>query len=537
MQGEPCGIIYTIRGNRDGMLFACRPISSGRTFKPREGQAMSLTRRLLIGSSLAASVVSMTHAAEPVLRIGLSTSLNTLDPLMTSIGDEYVFDNIAFNGLTRMREDLTVEPDLAESWTFTEDLKHWTFRLRRGVKFHNGEEMVADDVVAMFRRLSDPKVAAPARSQYDMIDSVSAPDAATVVFELKVPYSGLADVMTDRQVKITPRSAVAQMATKPIGTGPFKFVSYVPGDRVVLARNPDYFEGGLPKVAGVELRIIPEISVRIAALQAGDIDVLWDLPLEQVKDVGAHANLRAESIPTASWDGAVMNNLVPPFNNLKVRQAFHVGVDKRDLVELTLFGQGLPTVSPIPPTHPFYAKDLVIPPADPVMAKQMLAEAGHPEGIKMPMIVPIGRPLRERLGVSLQQLLKPAGFDLQIQRVPYSSFPAEVSGKAPLYIDGFFARPTIDTSTFPFLHTGASWNEQLWHYTNADVDKALETARTSGDVTVQKNSYIAMQKVLAEIPPGMFAYVSNFACAFRGNVGGVHTHPMRWFDLRHATLS
>ena len=124
---------------------------------------MSLTRRLLIGSSLAASVVSVTHAAEPVLRIGLSTSLNTLDPLMTSIGDEYVFDNIAFNGLTRMREDLTVEPDLAESWTFTEDLKHWTFRLRRGVKFHNGEEMVADDVVAMFRRLSDPKVAAPAR--------------------------------------------------------------------------------------------------------------------------------------------------------------------------------------------------------------------------------------------------------------------------------------------------------------------------------------------------------------------------------------
>ncbi len=498
---------------------------------------MSLTRRLLIGSSLAASMISRARAADGVMRIGISTSLTTLDPLMTSTGDEYIFDNICFNGLTRMREDLVVEPDLAESWSFTEDLKRWTFKLRRGVKFHNGDEMVADDVVAMFRRLLDPKVVAPARSQYDMVDTVSAPDSATVVFELKVPYSGLADVMTDRQVKITPRSAVAQMATQPIGTGAFKFVSHTPGDRVVMTRNPDYFDAGLPKIAGAELRIIPEISVRIAALQAGDIDILWDLPLEQVKDFGKQSGLRAESIPTASWDGAVMNNLNPPFNNLKVRQAFHLGVDKRDLVELTLFGQGLPTLSPIPPTHPFYAKDVVIPAADPVAARKMLAEAGHPDGIKMPMIVPIGRPLRERLGVSLQQLLKPAGFDLQIQRVPYSSFAAEVSGKAPLYIDGFFARPTVDTSTFPFLHTGASWNEQLWHYSNPDVDKALETARTSGDVNVQKASYIAMQKAMAAVPPGMFAYVSNFACAFRGNVGGVHTHPMRWFDLRNATLS
>jgi peptide/nickel transport system substrate-binding protein len=498
---------------------------------------MSLTRRLLIGSSLAATTLRPARAAPGVLRIGISTSLSGLDPLMTTTGDEYIFDNIAFNGLTRMREDLVVEPDLAESWTFSDDLKRWTFKLRRGVKFHNGEEMTADDVVAMFRRMLDPATAAPSRSQYDMVAAVSSPDPATVVFDLKVPYGGLADIMSDRQVKITPRSAVAQMATKPIGTGPFKFVSYTPGDRVVLTRNPDYFEPGLPKVDGVELRIIPEISVRIAALQAGDIDVLWDLPLEQVKNVGKQPGLRADSIPTASWDGVVLHNKLPPFDNLKVRQAFHRGVDKADLVELTLFGQGLPTISPIPPTHPFYAKDVVIPPADPAAAKRMLAEAGHPDGIKITMIVPIGRPLRERLGVSLQQLLKPAGFDLQLQRVPYSSYTAEVSGKVPIYVDGFFARPTVDTSTFPFLHTGASWNEQLWHYSNPDVDKALEAGRTSGDVAVQKASYIAMQTALAAVPAGMFAYVANFACGFRSSVGGVKTHPMRWFDLRLATLS
>lgn len=343
---------------------------------------MSLTRRLLIGASLAASALRPARAAPGVLHIGISTSLNRLDPMITTLGDEYIVDNLVFNGLTRMREDLSIEPDLAESWSSTEDLKRWTFHLRRGVKFHNGDEMVADDVVAIFKRLLDPKTAAPARSQTDMIATVSAPDPATVVFDLKLPYSGLADIMSDPQVKITPRKYLAQMATKPIGTGPFKFVSYTPGDRVVLTRNPAYFEPGLPKLDGVELRIIPEMSVRIAALQAGDIDVLWDLPLDQVKDVGSRSGLRAESVPTASWDGAVLNNAIPPFNDVKVRQAFHRGVDKKDPIELVLFDQGLPTISPIPPTHPFYAKDVVIPPHASRGRPSRLAPPGllHPFG-------------------------------------------------------------------------------------------------------------------------------------------------------------
>lgn len=498
---------------------------------------MSLTRRSLIAASLAATTIGTARAAPGVLRIGISTSLNGLDPLMTTTGDEYIFDNICFNGLTRRREDLVVEPDLAESWTYSDDLKKWMFKLKRGVKFHDGSVMEAADVAAVFTRMLDPKTVSPARSQNDMIDTVVATDPATVVFNLKVPYGGLADILTDRQVKITPRSAAATMKTKPIGTGPFKFVSYTPGDRVVMERFTDYYEPGLPKVAGVELRIIPEISVRVAALQAGDIDILWDLPLEQVKDISAQSGLRAESVPTASWDGVVLHNGLAPFNDVRVRQAFHLAVSKQDLVDAVLFGQGVPTISPISPTDPFYAKDVVIPPPDPAAARKLLAEAGHPDGIKITMITPIGRPLRERLGVTLQQLMKPAGFDFQIQRVPYSSYTAEVSGKVPIYIDGFFARPTIDTSTYPFLHTNASWNNQLWHYSNPEVDKALETGRTSGDAATQKAAYIAMQKALVADPAGFFAYVTNFACAYRSNVGGVHTHPMRWFDLRHATLS
>jgi peptide/nickel transport system substrate-binding protein len=499
---------------------------------------MPISRRTLIGSSLAATAVSSlvpARAAGNVLRIGIGSSLSTLDPMMTTIGDEYIYDNLAFNGLTRMTEELTVQPDLAESWTQSADLKEWTFKLRRGVKFHDGSELVAEDVVAFFKRMLDPANSAPTRSQYEMVEGISAPDATTVVFKLNIPYGGFADILTDRQAKITPRGAAAQMATKPIGTGPFKVMSYTAGDRLVLAANADYFEGA-PKLAGVELRIIPEMSVKIAALQAGDIDIVWDLPLDQVKTLSTNSALRVDSVPTSSWDGAIMNNLIPPFNDKRVRQAFHLAVDKKDVVELTLFGQGVETISPIAPSHPFYAKDVAIPKSDPVAAKKLLAEAGFAGGVKVPIIVPVGRPVRERLGVTLQQLTKAAGFDLQVQRVPYSSFNADVSGKAPLYIDGFFSRPTIDTSLFPFLRSKGSWNERLWHYADDAVDKALDAARLSADPAVQKKNYIDMQAALVANPASFFAYSMNYACAYRKGVANVKTHPMRWFDLRTATM-
>lgn len=498
---------------------------------------MPLKRRALLASALASAAPSIVRAAPAVLRIGISTSFNTLDPMKTTLGDEYIYDNLVFNGLTRMREDLSVEPDLAERWSYSEDLKRWTFTLRRGVLFHNGHEMVADDVVAFFKRLRDPANAAPSRSNYEMIADMSAPDPYTVVFELSYPYGGFADILSDRQVKIIPRDAYADMATKPIGTGPFMFQSYTPGDRVVLVKNPHYFEAGLPKIDGVELRIIPEMSVRIAALQAGDIDILWELPLEQVKPLGGAANLWVESVPTATWDGAIMNNTTAPFNDVRVRLAFQMAIDRRDVVELTLFGQGAPTHSPIPATHAFFAKDIPFNDADVAGARKLLAAAGYPSGIKVPLIVPTGRPIRERLGVTLQQLAAPAGFDLQVQRVPYSTYTAEVSGKAPIYTDGFFARPTIDTSTYPFLHSKGSWNANLWHYNNAAVDQALDAARRAGDTATQKTQYIAMQHAMHDDPPGLFAYTMNFACAYRKSVAGVKTHPMRWFDLRNATLT
>lgn len=501
---------------------------------------MPLTRRDLGAAALAAPfVLSATARAQGgggTLRIALGANLRALDPAKTTTGEEYIYDNLVFNGLTRMREDLVVEPELAERWSFSEDLRTWTFALRRGVKFHNGREMTARDVIATYERILDPATAAAPRSNYTMIERMDAPDPYTVIFHLSFPYGGFADILTDRQVKIVPHDLVDQLATAPVGTGPFMFRSYTPGDRLVLARFPDYFESGQPRFEQVELRIIPEMSVRLAALQAGDMEVVWDIPPEQVKPLGENRALRVESVATGSWDAAIMNNAIPPFNDPRVRRAFHIGVDKRDVVELVLFGEGAPTHSPIPPNHPFFAADIPLNRADPAAARRLLAEAGHRSGVRVPLVVPVGRPVRERLGVTLQQLARPAGFEIEIQRVPFGRYNAEVSGKAPFYIDGYFARPTIDTGTHPFLHSQGTWNQRLWHYRNAEVDRALDAARLTGDPAKQKVEYLAMQRALAADPPGFIAYSVNFACAYRASVQNVKTHPMRWFDLRAGSI-
>lgn len=500
----------------------------------------TLSRRdLVAGAGAAALLGPMPVSAQGanIARIAMAGSIRTLDPTMTSSADEYIYDVLVFNGLVRIKEDMTIAPDLAESWAWDSSLKSCTFKLKSGVKFHNGREMTSADVVATFRRIIDPATGAIARNTFEMIEAIEASDPLTVTFTLKYPYAGFVDILGDRQAKVVPADAIATMATQPIGTGPFRFRSHTPGDRIVLVRHDDYFEKGLPKLAGVELRMMPEMSSRLNALKAGDIDIVWELNPEDIKVLRENPSLRVESVTSASWDTAVMNNTIAPFNDVRVRKAFHLAVDKRDVIDLTLFGEGAPVHSPIAPSSAAFATDLPIAKSDPAAARKLLREAGYPNGVKVPLVIPVGRATRERLGVTLQQLARPGGFDIEIQRVPAARYLAEVSGKAPLYVDGYLARPTLDTATYSFLHSTGVFNNLLWHYNNPEVDKTLEAARKAIDPTQQREHYVQLQRLLFDNPPGFFAYAVNFGCAYRSALKGVTAHPMRWFDLRNASFA
>ena len=314
-------------------------------------------RRMLMAVALAAGLAGPA-LGQGTLRVAVGSTLNNLDPAKTTIGDEYIFVHLVFNGLTRIERDLTTKPDLAVSWTASDDLKVWTFKLREGVKFHNGRTLDADDVVATMQRILDPATGSRARANIAMVEKIEAVDPLTVRFTLNIPYAGFQDIFGERQLRILAKDEIANISTKPIGTGPFRFKSWSPGDRMELEKNPDYFEKGLPKLDGVTMRIIPETAARVAAIESGAIDILWNLPYETVDKFKNHPNVRADGTSTATWDGVILNNERAPFNDVRVRQALAATIDHEALVELALFGQGAPTHSPIPPSHPYFNKEL-----------------------------------------------------------------------------------------------------------------------------------------------------------------------------------
>jgi len=490
--------------------------------------------RMFIALSVALAA-PLPAAAKGTLRATLNTSLNQLYPAKATIGEEYIYNVLVFSGLVRITEDLKFEGELAERWQVSDDLKTWTFYLRKGVKFHHGKELGAEDVIATFKLVADPATGSSARTHMDLVESFEALDKHTVRFKLKIPYAGFADLMVERQLKIIPSDRLDKLATEPSGTGPFKFKSFTPGDKLELVKNPDYFEKGQPKLDAIVFRIIPENAARVSAIRAGSVDLVWNLPLESVDELKGNTALTVDSVPTSTWDGIVMNNKTKPFDDVRVRRAVLLALDKAQLAQFAVFGQGAPTHSPISPRHPYFNKQLSLKP-DVAQAKKLLAEAGYPNGFPIQLHVPVGRPTRERMGIAVQQMLKQVGIQVDVVRMPYNRFQTEVSGKAPFYMDGYFTRPTLDTSTYPWYHSTGSWNTRMWHFSSKRIDELLDKARGTKDEKELAKLYQTFQEYAVEDVPGVIAYVMNFANAYRNNVKGFKTHPYLWLDLRNTTV-
>ncbi|PTM43340.1 ABC transporter substrate-binding protein [Bosea sp. 124] len=495
-----------------------------------------LLSTLAVTIGLSTALTALPAAAQGTARVALGTTLSQLDPAKTTIGDEYVYVHLVFNGLSRIDTDMTVKPDLAESWTASDDLKTWTFKLRQGVKFHHGRVMDAEDVVATMKRILDPATGSRARTSLSMVEGVSATDPMTVKFDLNIPYAGFADIFADRQLRIVAKDKLAELSTQPIGTGPFMFKSWSPGDRLELVKNPDYFEKGMPKLDGVTLRIVPESAARMAALESGAIDIVWSMPYEAVDKLKTSATARADSVSTPTWDGVILNNDRPPFNDVRVRKALALTIDKSAIVELALFGQGDPTFSPIPPSHPYFNTSLKAGAPDIAQAKKLLAEAGFPNGFDVPMQVPQEREQRVRVGVAVRDMAKAAGIRINVERVPFASYSANVAGKAQMYVDGYFARPTIDTAIYPFYHSSGSWNKQLWIYKDARVDQLLDEARKTNDEAARKKIFEKFQEIAEETVPGIIAYSAAHVNGVSKKVEGFKSTPMQWLELKNVSI-
>jgi peptide/nickel transport system substrate-binding protein len=498
-----------------------------------------LTRRdvMLLGAAAALPAGTAAAAENNTIRVTYPAAVATLDPAKFRVGGlEYNYAYCVFNRLTTQDAKLQVLPDLAASWESTPDLKTWTFHLRPGVKFHNGKALDAADVVFTYTRLKDKEIGSVLRAPLDVVTKVEAVDPLTVRFTLSISYADLPALVAGYQAMIVSEAIVSTLTTNPVGTGPFKFVEYKPGDQMVLERNPDYFVPGVPKIDRAILRIIPEYTTAVAALESGAVDIVYDLPPEQSDKLKKSSAIHVAEIATGTWQGIIMNNDMKPFDDPRVREAFMKLVDKPVFTDIATFGHGTPTVTPIPPSHPYFRKDIPIT-ADVPGAKKLLAEAGHGDGLTVEMFVPGSSPPMERLATAFRDAAKQANITVTLRVVPQDKFFAEMEGKVPLNVDNFFGRTTPDLMLYSWYHSTGSWNNTLWHYKNPEVDKLLETARATADKEEQTKLYGKFQEIVSKDGPGCIVYVSNFACGISDRVKGFTPSPLMWVDINVVTLS
>src|SRR5271163_2571596 len=482
--------------------------------------------------ALPALIPSALAAESLVLRVAFAVQPATLDPQKMRVGGlEYNAAVYCFNRLTQQDPQLQVRPDLATSWEATEDLKTWTFHLRPGVKFHNGKPFDASDVVFTYKRILDKEVASVLRVNFSNVTNIEAVDPLTVRFTLSSPYADFAAATAGYQALIVSESIVDTLTTHPIGTGPFRFVEYRPGDQMTLERNPDYFLPGVPTMDRVILRIIPEFTTMVAALESGAVDVAYDLPPEQVDNLKRSTVAHPEEVQAGRWQGIIWNCEMKPFDDPRVRRAFNKLVDKPALTEIAMFGHATPTLTPIPPFHPYFRKDIPIGGADIPGAKKLLAEAGIPDGFSVEMYVPGSNPPRERIATAFRDSAKQAGIDLQLRMVPPDKFFAEMEGKVRFSADGFYGRPTPDLMVYPWYDSTGSWNNTLWHYHNPEVDQVLDAARATTDKAVQAKLYGRFQELVLDDPPGSVIYVQNFACGTSNKVKDLAISPLMLMDF------
>jgi peptide/nickel transport system substrate-binding protein len=406
------------------------------------------------------------------------------------------------------------------------------------VKFHNGRELTADDVVFSIERILDPKTASRGAKALGPIKKVVAKDKSTVVFELSGAYADLPLQLGNTFARIVAKENVDKINSQPIGTGPFKLKEYSPGNRVVLVRNPDYFEKGLPYLDEVHQVFLKEYAAQVSAITGGEIHVMYLVPVEAIAQLKNDPGVQVLEVPSPSFQSIEMFMNQKPFTDPKVRLAMRLAVDRKAMLEASTGGHGiLGNDIPVPSFSKWYNKTLPQRERDVAKAKQLLAEAGYKNGLDLTLYTSTGRPGMEEAAVAFRESAKDAGIRVRLESVDitrlYSEFLRKPKEFTMVQVN-WFGRPTIDEMITPFMFTKSVWN--FMEYSNPRVDALLTDALGMVDFDKRKRLYDEVQKVLHDEGPWLVAYFRNYLSAIRKNVKNYKLIPVQYVELRDVWL-
>jgi peptide/nickel transport system substrate-binding protein len=380
--------------------------------------------RLTLAAALA--LAAGLASAQTAITIGMQLEPPNLDPTGGAAAaiDEVVYANV-FEGLTRYNPDGTISPALAESWEISEDGTVYTFRLRQGVKFHDGTDFTADDVKFSLDRARAEDSTNAQKALFAGIADVTVVDPLTVQVTLSAPSGGFLTNMAWGDAVIVAPESEGTLATAPVGTGPFRFARWVQGDRVELERNPDYW-GAPPALEKATFRFISDPTAAFAALMAGDVDAFPVFPApENLAQFAADPRFEVIVGSTEGETILAMNHGVPALADIRVRQAISHAINRQEIIDGAMFGFGTPIGTHFAPHNPDYVDLTAMSAYDPEKAKALLAEAGHAEGLTLSLKLPPPSYAR-RGGEIIAAQLRAVGIETQIENLEWAQWLEQV---------------------------------------------------------------------------------------------------------------
>ncbi|HWA42459.1 MAG TPA: ABC transporter substrate-binding protein [Hypericibacter adhaerens] len=499
-------------------------------------------RRLLPALLVAAALVFAAAQAWAggVLKIAREQDSTTFDPIYTILAPDIWVFNQFYSTLVRANADATgIEPDLAETWEISPDGTVYTFHLREA-KFSDGTPVLASDVVFSLLRARDDEKSV-LRSMFSPIDKAEAPDDRTVVLRLKGPSAPLMSTLAMFAASILPEHAVKAegeaFGEKPVGSGAFVLKEWKRGDSIILARNPLYWEKGLPKLDGIEWIYVPNDNTRMLKLKAGEVDAATFVPWNQIKELQADKNIQVQLDKSTRMDHILVNHAHKPLDNKLVRQALNMAIDQKAIVDVVTQGFGTPANSFFPldgmdynPANPNY-------PYDPEKAKKILEEQGVKD-LTLSFALVAGDTAHDQIGVLVKDQLAKIGVTVNLNKMEGGQqWDALVNGDYDIGVMWWVNDVFDPDEKAQFCVSGDPENRSYYtNYKNPVVTDLVNKAAVEQDPEKRKQMYYEIQRIAKDDVHWIDLYYSPFRNASRSNVKGFVQNPLGRYMLETADI-
>jgi glutathione transport system substrate-binding protein len=515
-----------------------------------QAQRPSLAKIAALGAfALVAQAASMPAFAAKDAVIAVASTFTTLDPYDANDTLSQAAAKSFYQGLFGFDKDMKLVNVLAESYEVSKDGLEYTLRLRKGVKFHDGSEFKADAVKAVFDRVSNPENKLKRYVLFNRIAKTDVINDYTAKITLKEPFSPFINTLAHPSAVMISPAALKQwgkdIAFHPVGTGPFEFVEWKQTDHLKAKKFDGYWKKGYPKIDSITWKPVVDNNTRSAMMQTGEANFTFPVPYEQGELLKAKSNIELTASPSIVHRYLSMNTMQKPFDNPKVRQAVNYAINKDALIKVAFSGYAIPAEGPVPQGVD-YAIKMKPWPYDPAKARELLKEAGYPNGFETELWSGYNHTTAQKIIQFLQQQLGQVGIKVKLQALEAgqrvekveSVQTPEAAGVRMYYIGwssstgetDWALRPLLASESFPpkVLNTA--------YYKNPKVDSALANALKTSDRTQKAALYKEAQEEIWKDAPWAFLVTEKLLSARTKNLNGFYVMPDASFHFEEVTL-